>query len=248
MDKCRAIGAMMSVEAVRGLLSWPTFSLSSFSIVTRLRQMGIRPATIIDIGANIGQFSVAAAKVFPGSQIWAFEPIPESFALLHKNLRAVPGAHLTQCALGAASEKMAMNVNSHRHSSSLLALGEVHSAAFPFAREEDKVQVEVKTLDSLVGQMNLEPITLLKVDVQGFEAQVIRGATQSLKAIDFVIIEASFQPMYIGEMTFVDLANLMVAQGFEFVGPLDWLSHPESGDVLQIDALFRRRTVSVLHR
>ena len=82
---------------------------------------------------------------------------------------------------------------------------------------------------------------MLKVDVQGFEAHVIRGAAGVLQQVDMVVIEASFQPMYVGEMTFLELGNLMAHQGFEFVGPLDWLSHPKTGEVLQMDALFKRR-------
>ena len=240
MDRCRAVQLLLSGEAIRGILTWPTFSLSSFHILKQLRTAGLQPCTIIDVGANIGQFSVAASQIFPDSQIWAFEPVPDSFEILSKNLGKSPRVLLQQCAIGAANESMDININSHRHSSSLLALGEAHSTAFPFAREETKVRVEVKTLDSLENLFDLKPPVLLKVDVQGFEAHVIRGAPKMLQQVDFVVIETSFQPLYIGEMTFLELGNLMVQNGFEFVGPLDWLSHPKTGDVLQMDALFKR--------
>ena len=241
MDKCRAVQLLVSAEAAVGMLSWPIFSLSSFHILKQLRAAGFHPRTIIDVGANVGQFSIAASRMFPDSKIWAFEPVPDSFEILSKHLGKSPQVHLQQCAIGAANESMEININTHRHSSSLLAIGEAHSVAFPFAREEGKVLVDVKTLDSIKNQFDFMPPVLLKVDVQGFEAQVIRGAVKVLQHVDMVVIETSFQPMYVGEMTFLELGNLMAHEGFEFVGPLDWLPHPKTGEVLQMDALFKRR-------
>ena len=240
MDKCKAIRLMLSADALFGLISWPIFSLSSYHILRSIRGLNFQPRTVLDIGANIGQFSVAASKLFPESNIYAFEPVPDAFATLLKNVRSIEKVSAFQFAVGASNEVREMTLNSHRHSSSLLALGDAHTNAFPWAREENKIEVEVKTLDTVADTLKFMSPVLLKIDVQGFEAHVLRGALATLQRIDFVVLETSFQPLYVGEATFVELANLMADNGFEFVGPLDWLASPKNGEILQMDALFRR--------
>jgi hypothetical protein len=86
--------------------------------------------------------------------------------------------------------------------------------------------------------MSLERPVLLKLDVQGYEPQVLEGATETLNKVDYVLLEASFRPMYVGEKTFMDIARTMEDRGFEFLRPVGWLSDPRNGEVLQIDALF----------
>ena len=89
--------------------------------------------------------------------------------------------------------------------------------------------------------MTLEPPVLLKLDVQGYEATTLRGGLETLKRLDYVILEASFKPMYEGEMLFMDIVHLMASYGFHFLRPVGWLSHPETDEFLQMDALFNRR-------
>ena len=79
---------------------------------------------------------------------------------------------------------------------------------------------------------------MLKLDVQGYEPQVLEGATETLKRVNYVLLEASFRPLYEGEGVFMEIARVMEGRGFDFLRPVDWLIDPRNGEILQMDALF----------
>src|SRR6266568_1376989 len=218
--------------------SWSKFSFTSYRIVLSLKRQGIVPKTILDVGANVGQFAVACAKIFPGVTVHSFEPLPDCVERLKRNVARLAGVHVYPLALGEESGEATIHVNSHSHSSSILALGERHRRAFPSAREIGDIKVKMSTLDLEMNSMSLERPVLLKLDVQGYEALVLEGATETLDKVDYLLLEASFRPMYVGEKTFMDIARTMEDSGFEFLRPVGWLSDPDNGEVLQMDALF----------
>ena len=223
-----------------GLLSWPQFSLTSFRIVSSLKRQGVSPRTVLDVGANVGQFAIACAKIFRDVTVHSFEPEPGSLDKLRQNAARVGRVQVYPVALGEKPGEVNFRVNSHSHSSSVLALGERHRRAFPYAQELSTIRVPVSTLDYEMGSVSLERPVFLKLDVQGYEPQVLEGAVETLKRVDHVLLEASFRPMYEGEKTFMDIARTMESYGFQFLRPVDWLSDPHNGEVLQMDALFAR--------
>lgn len=246
----RALSRAMSVASsfaedpgqVKALLEWPKFSLSSYSVVSRLRRQEVVPRTVIDVGANTGQFAVTSAKLWPGVRIHSFEPVPECVGELRKNLSGLANVTVHHSAVGDEEGVLELHVNSHRHSSSLLPLAEAHRRFFPEAQEQETIGVEVSTLDGMFGGRELESPVLLKLDVQGYEARVLRGAKETLKLLDYVMLEASFKPLYEGEMVFMELVSLMEEFGFRFERPVGWLSAPDTGEILQMDALFVQKS------
>ena len=98
----------------------------------------------------------------------------------------------------------------------------------------------MSTLDEQLGSAILKGPVLLKLDVQGFEPQVLEGASNTLSKVDYVLLESSFHPLYEGEKTFVEILSMMAARGFEFSRPLGWLEDPRNDEILQMDALFMR--------
>jgi len=207
-------------------------------MVSSLKRQGIEPKAVIDVGANVGQFAVACAKIFPGIVVHSFEPLPECAERLQQNVAKLEHVRVYPIALGRQGGKVAFHVNSHSHSSSILSLGERHRRAFPTAREIGAIEVPISTLDREMSAVTLERPVLLKIDVQGYEAQVLEGASATLSRVDYVLLEVSFRPLYEEEITFMDIARTMEGHGFEFLRPLDWLRDPHSGEVLQMDALF----------
>lgn len=232
------LGKLLDLDWIGPFLLWPKFSWTSFVMLKALRQQGLTPATIIDVGANVGQFAVASAKLFPHASIYAYEPQPVCVDQLRRNVRALPQVVVRGCALGDKPGQADMNVSSVSHSSSLLKLGDRHLQAFPEAAESGLITVEVRTLDDEFAATQLKSPTLLKLDVQGYEHMVLSGAPNLLAKVEYVIMEASFQPLYEGELTFVELLDKMKERGFRFLRPVGSLAHPRTGEVLQIDALF----------
>jgi FkbM family methyltransferase len=236
-----AFRILLEPGGFRAFLTWPHFSLTSFKMILDLQRQGIVPKTVIDVGANVGQFAVSAAKIFPRVTIHSFEPDPASVQHLKRNTRNLQDLTIYPFALGERQCMTKLRINSYRHSSSILPLASGHLGAFPFAGETEKIEVKLLTLDAVFNEEELRPPVLLKLDVQGYESRVLEGGRETLKRIDFVIAEASFKPMYEGEVLFLDMVAMMKNRGFDFLRPVGWLSNPKTGEILQMDMLFARR-------
>ena len=238
---CNLATVLSRRHALRAILGWPKFSLTSFNMVSDLSRQGLAPKTVIDVGANVGQFAVASAKIFADVSVHSFEPNPECAATLNKHVGPLGNVVVYPIALGEEEGEVDFHVNSHSHSSSILPLSERHLEAFPDAREIGSIQVKVSTLDKVFSNIELAQPILLKLDVQGYEAQALRGGAEMLKRVDYVLLEASFKPMYEGEMLFMDVVRLMDSYGFSLLRPAGWLTDPNTDEIIQMDALFQRR-------
>jgi len=235
--------AILFVEdsrALPALVSWPTFSVTSYRMLRVLERKGLRPKTVIDVGANIGQFTVAAMKIFQDVTVCAFEPLPDAAAQFRRHTAGFRGIALHQVALGATAGTATLRVSANSVSSSLLPMKPAHGEAFPESKAVRTIDVPITTLDGvLAGSVLVRPV-LLKVDAQGFEAQVLQGASAALAQIDHVLIEVSLVPLYEGEPTFTELANRLAEQGFVLDAAVGSLESPKTQEILQLDVLFRR--------
>ena len=236
----RFLALALNPRAIKAFFTWPKFSLTSYEMLSALVAQGIRPATIIDVGANVGQFAVASAKLLPHSRIYAFEPVADCVRKLRHNTQELPQVKVIAMALGDHTGDQQIHINSHSHSSSLLPLADGHRHAFPEATEAGSESISVGTLDGIAEQLQLKSPCLLKLDVQGYEARVLAGGRNFLQQVDLVVLEASFRPMYQGETLFPELMEIMKEFGFLFSRPIGWLADPGNDEILQMDALFER--------
>jgi FkbM family methyltransferase len=237
----RAMELLQTPGAVAAWLTWPKFSLASFSIMRRMERAGLRPATIIDVGANVGQFAVAACKTFKGATVISIEPDSRIGEKLRRNLRKEARANVLVTAVGDRVGEVDFNVNRDSQVSSVLALGPDRARAFPSATVVSTIAVPITTLDALFCDKKLEEPILLKIDVQGYEDRVVAGAGKFLGRVHWVLMEVSFGRLYEGERNFESIHSLMKDAGFEFVGPMNFHSSPDSAAIIEMDALFRRR-------
>jgi FkbM family methyltransferase len=230
---------------LKAAMTWPVFSVTSFLMLSRLSKLGVRPRTVIDIGANVGQFAVAAAMRFPEAVVHCYEPLPECFDALKNTAAKFLSLQPHQLALGESVGDLRFNVNSYTLSSSALPLADAHKAAFPFAREVRTITVPSSTLDSIYADGALTTPILLKLDVQGYEVNVLRGGKVFLQRVDYIVTELSFEPLYVGEMPLLDTLAFLDGLGFDFMQPLSFLDDPRHCKYLQMDGLFRRRIEAV---
>jgi FkbM family methyltransferase len=210
-------------------------------MLTRLARQGVTARSVIDVGANKGQFTIAACNILRPDLVHSFEPIPTVAHKLRQNCAAYPQVQVHELALGAVNGSAVININSHSQSSSLLPLGERHLRSFPRAKKAGEATVALQRLDCVIDPASFVAPVLMKVDAQGFEGPVLEGASGVLPAIDLVIAECSFSPLYEGETPFLSLLELLDRKGFELVRPVGHLSDPSNGAYLQMDGLFRRR-------
>lgn len=195
----------------------------------------VEPATVIDVGANKGQFSYFAATRWPNATILAFEPLPRPAAKYRSVLD--PRATLFTCALGAVEGRLDMHVASRDDSSSLLSLGDRQKSLFRM-EEVATVPVEVHRLDTVLVGLVTAP-ALLKIDVQGYEYEVIQGLGDLIRNIEWIYVETSFVELYSGQRLHHEVAALLVDLGYE--QKVEHNVTMDGSQKVQADILFRRR-------
>lgn len=173
---------------------------------TRLLKELLRPgATFIDVGAHIGWFTTAASRcVGEAGTVIACEPYPANAALLAANLAR------NQC---ANVRVVRAAVGSQRGSLVLAAAGGDSGAvtALDWARD-GRVEVPVVTLDELAAVPG--PVTLLKVDVEGWEAHVLKGAVETLPRTEYVLIEINRHALKKAGSSPEEIFSLLKEAGF----------------------------------
>jgi len=203
-----------------------------------LKNAGIK--TVIDAGAHAGEFSSAIHAVLPEAKIYAFEPLPDSSTELRKKLGRNGSVRVFQVALGEENGSVDFWRSSFSKSSSVLPMSELHQSAFPWSAENRAITVKLRRLDEYLEQMQLPSKTLLKIDVQGYEDRVLRGAVKLLEHVHYVIVEVSIGQLYEGQADFHAIYDILAPFGFSYLGNLEQLASPVDGTILQVDALFAR--------
>ena len=200
--------------------------------------LGIR--TVLDIGANTGQFSRGIRAVLPEARIIAFEPLRDCYQELRENMQGDARFEAHNVALGEREEEKNIHRSSYSLSSSLLPMAELHKELFPHTKGETSERVRVARLDDGLKGEQLEPPLLLKIDVQGYEEKVLAGSPHTLQAVDTVLAEVSFVELYERQPLFPVIYRLMEQAGFSYRGALHQKRDKETGAVLFEDALFLR--------
>ena len=196
--------------------------------------------TVVDAGANTGQFARRARRLFPAARLHCFEPVPEAFAALSAWAAADGAVTCHRCALGDAARRASFNVHAdHPPSSSLLPTTARSHEQWSQTVRQVEIEVEVQTLDAALAGHALETEILVKLDVQGFEDRVIAGATATLERSAACLLEVSVENFYEGQATFLALATALDRVGLRFAGVDDQAVAPD-GHVLFFDALFTR--------
>jgi FkbM family methyltransferase len=197
---------------------------------------------ILDVGANTGQFARAMRGKFPAAHIVSFEPLPEAFADLDAWARADSNATALNIGLGEVEATLPFYRHiGHSTSSSMLQAHAAGVAAFPQLAGAELTEVPVRRLDDVLDEIGRSAgaNTLLKLDVQGFEAQVMRGAAHTLGQVGALITEVNIDPIYEGQAEFRELAGLAQSAGLRYAG--NYAQHlAADGHVVFLDAVFVR--------
>jgi FkbM family methyltransferase len=201
-----------------------------------------RIRTIIDIGANTGQFAMMIKKACPDAAIYSFEPVAECYEALKHNLSDMAAAKTFRMALGETKGRVLINKSAFTPSSSILQMGDLHKRDWPQSSEHTTEEVEMTTLDDMFSGRQLEPELLVKIDVQGLEPQVIMGGRATLSKALAVVVETSFYELYKDQVLFDGIYSLMCDLGFSFRGNLDQYVSPIDSRILQADSLFIRKS------
>lgn len=175
---------------------------------------------VLDVGANKGQFAQLLRKAGFAGQILSFEPVAATFAHLQQQAQSDSMWRVFQLALGEAKEQKKINVFDASDFSSLLKPSEFGKEAFDQLKTMREELIQINTLDNflLENGLNQYQKILLKMDTQGFDLSVFRGASQTLRCIHAIVSEVSFAPIYDGMPNYHAALAEYESQGFAITG------------------------------
>jgi FkbM family methyltransferase len=197
---------------------------------------------VLDVGASRGYYGLTLRAAGYRGRIVSFEPLPMSFATLEDHARGDASWSIVRTALGVEDGEAVIHVAGNAVSSSLLPMAERHVSAAPEAGYVADETVPVSRLDSIAGTyLPASAKAFLKLDVQGYEDQVLLGAGETLGRVVLIESELSLCHLYGGQMLCVDMIKLLAGLGFDLVAVEDAFVEQETGRTLQIDGIFARR-------
>jgi FkbM family methyltransferase len=198
---------------------------------------------VLDVGANIGQFAQGLREHGYRGRIVSFEPLSRAHHVLVDRRKEDPlWSVAPRMALGGSRGEVMLNISGNSVSSSLLDMLPAHLAGAPESRFTGAELVRLETLDAVWDKVVPAEHRgiFLKIDVQGYENEVLKGAEQVLRNVTGVQLELSLVPLYDGQALYRDLIDRLGNRGFELCGVGTAFVDPATGRTLQVDGIFFR--------
>ena len=220
-------------------LSYYNYNKSRFLKITDVNNINI----VFDIGANKGQFGLELLQNDFKGKIISFEPTVDAHFELVKLSRKYP-TWIVHARVALAEKNGAGTINVAGNSSlstSFLDMKSTHKESAPDSQYVSREDVKLITLDSIFNNYVMDnDEVLIKIDVQGYEEQVLIGAIDSIKKVRAVKLECSLVSLYEGDKTYEFYFDWLKKLGFVLFDLEAGHAHPVTGRLLQFDALFIR--------
>ena len=234
---------MLRLKKLRIILLQPTLRRAFFQhwVMAGVEHKAVldRPlSTVVDIGANRGQFALAA-RAISGARVISFEPLPEVAVLFQKVFSEDSAVRLHVAAIGERDERKLIHLSARDDSSSLLEIGEAQSNFFPGTHEVGTLEVDVGPLDKFLTEGEIVRPAMLKLDVQGFELEALAGCKSLIDNFNYVYCECSFVELYKGQKLAGEVISYLGSLGFNLSGIYN-PSYDRIGNCIQTDLLFEQ--------
>lgn len=194
----------------------------------RARRHGIIPRQIVDIGASNGTWTRDCLRIYPDSRYFLVDPLSENVPHLKALESAQPNVRSWSGALGSAPATLELNTNGDQASF-------FKSESFPTL---NITRVEVRCLDTFLGTELLQPPDFIKADVQGYELEVLKGASRCLTTTQLLLLEVSYRKMYEGLPLAHEVISAVGEWGFRIYDICTYAGRPSDGELVQSDILF----------
>lgn len=203
----------------------------------KCRERGV--ATVLDIGANVGQFGEEFLHGGWRGQLVSFEPLAHEHAALvqragdwHGRWQVAPAM-----ALGAANDTTEILVSDNSVSSSLLPVNSASTDVIAATRQSTRQQIDLRRLDDVMQPEWNGPFAL-KLDTQGYELAALQGSENVLQQTQVIMTEMSLVSLYEGGARIGDLFNFLDDRGFRCIALTEGFAHYDRNEVLQVDGVF----------
>ncbi len=222
----------------RQIIEYPEASLKRHALILKSQQID----TILDIGANTGQYAALMRELGYGKKIISFEPMSAAFEELSENASKDALWSAMNYALGDQTGKTKINVSGNSYSSSILNMLPSHEESAPASKYVKQEDIEIKRLDDVFDDIcDSDAKVMMKVDTQGFEKSVLDGASHSLGKVNVIELEMSLVPLYENGLLYKEMIAFIEGSGFELFSLEHVFSNPTTGQLLQVDGVFVRK-------
>jgi len=235
-------------KTFRGIFRFLGFDIISFDprFSQEARKMVLLQRYIVshllDIGANEGQFARYIRNMGFSGSIYSFEPVRSSFMLLEKASQNDSKWTVVNVGFGEVSATKTINVSRNSVSSSLLRTLSSHTDVHPESAIDYREDVMISTVDEFILETGFNcRRTMMKIDTQGFEMEVLKGSLNSLQDFAIVLLELSVVRLYEGQTLMSEIIDFMYRHGFQLaiLEPCD--CDFRTLTILQFDGWFVRR-------
>ncbi len=233
-----------TIQAIANVLGYEVHSLaSSLSMANRrariMERLGIN--LVLDIGANAGQYASDLRRTGYKGRICSYEPQDKAFSLLTKAAANDDEWQVFNSACGAKTGNSVIHVSKNSFSSSLLPISDAHLRSAESSRYVSQEEVSVCSLDEEMRLWVTDGDNVwLKIDTQGYEAEVLKGAAEVVRLVSAVECELSLVSLYEGQPLIGDMITLLYRSGFHLVNLVPGFSERDTGYALQMDGIFLR--------
>jgi FkbM family methyltransferase len=231
--KIRKLTRILRCNPYRRALSRGVAASTEHELLLRLLDC----RTIVDIGANRGQFALAAHTSIPGANIISFEPLAQPAQKFRRLFNGNKQVRLHQLAIGPDRCTADIHVSGRDDSSSLLPITELQNQLHPGTAEAGVEKVQVQRLAGVVSSADIIAPALLKLDVQGYEMETLRGCLDLLPSFAYLYVECSFVELYRGQAFADQVIAFLRDVGFALAGIYN-LAHDKNGRALDGDFFF----------
>lgn len=209
-------------------------------VSTDIRRSGCQISVIFDVGANVGQSALKFRVAFPKAKIYCFEPVKETFEVLKGNVNTYDTISCYQIAFGSSDGQETIYLTDRSNTSSLIKPNEIVGSEV----------VNLRTVDGFASDSQIKRIDLLKIDTEGFDFEVLKGAQNMLSSgqIAFVLTEVGFHPGNTRHVLFDDIRSYLLPMGYVLFGIYD--QQPEwSGEkrLRYANVCFYNQSVEITH-
>jgi FkbM family methyltransferase len=194
---------------------------------------------IFDVGAHDGRSIDLYKKKFSNSTIFSFEPTPKTFSILKKNTENLEKVNLYNEALTFFVGQTSFYINNSSLTNSLLESSISDDNFIDATRTKEKITVNTNTIDNFCSKNTIDKINILKIDAQGADLDVLKGAIGMLKnkSVDLIYIEVEFVQLYENQPLFHDISHFLSEYGYNLYSLYN-LSIGKNGQMIYGDAIF----------
>lgn len=199
-------------------------------------------SVIFDVGANAGQYALKIRELGYEGQILSFEPLNNAFEVLNRHSLKDSRWTAYNFALGSENGISKINISQNSFSSSIKNMLPTHYVSRPDSKFINSHIIEIKKLDDIYTLTDLgNKSIMLKIDTQGYELEVLKGAREFLKKVKLIQLEMSLIQLYEDEPLFLEVIDYLTNLGFGLVSLENGFHDHTTGQLFQVDGIFAKQ-------